>query len=100
MRSNYCKGLVVFMVVVALLSVPCTGVFAQSLEQDSDVIAGKMTGDALVVRPLSLAATVVGGGVFIVSLPFSALGRNIGSAFDYLLADPFMYTFVRPLGEF
>ncbi len=100
MRSNHCKGLFIFMVAFAFLSVPCTSALAQSLEQDSDIIAGKMTGDALILRPLSLAATVVGSAVFIVSLPFSALGRNTGSAFDFLVADPFLFTFSRPLGEF
>ncbi|MEE4113723.1 MAG: hypothetical protein V2I40_12975, partial [Desulfobacteraceae bacterium] len=83
-----------------LVAAPCMTCFAEGLEQDDDIIAGKMVGDALVVRPLGLCATVIGGVVFIVSLPFSALGGNTQPAFDYLLADPFKFTFSRPLGDF
>jgi hypothetical protein len=43
---------------------------------------------------------VIGGAIFLVSLPFSALGGNTQPAFDYLVADPFKFTFSRPLGEF
>lgn len=91
---------VVVLTVVALVAVPCVTCFAQELEQDEDVIAGKMAGDALVARPLGLCTTLIGGAIFLVSLPFSALGGNVGPAFDYLLVDPFEFTFKRPLGEF
>ena len=94
------KRVVVLLTALTLVSVPCMTCFAQELELDDDVIAGKMTGDALVVRPLGLAGTVIGGAIFVLSLPFSALGGNTKPAFDYLLADPFTFTFSRPLGEF
>jgi hypothetical protein len=94
------KRMVVLLTVLALVVVPSMSCFAQDLEHDDDIIAGKMAGDALVVRPLGLCATVIGGVVFVVSLPFSALGGNTASAYKYLLADPFKFTFSRPLGEF
>jgi hypothetical protein len=94
------RHFIVLLTAIALVAVPCMTCFAQELEQDSDVIAGKMTGDALVARPLGLAATIIGGAIFVVSLPFSALGGNTEPAFNYLLADPFAFTFKRPLGEF
>jgi hypothetical protein len=94
------KMIVVLLTAAALVAVPCMTCFAQGLELDDDVIAGKMAGDALVARPLGLCTTVIGGALFLVSLPFSALGGNVGPAFDYLLADPFQFTFNRPLGEF
>lgn len=94
------KHVIVMLTAIALVAVPGMTCFAQELEMDSDVIAGKMTGDALVARPLGLAATIIGGAIFVVSLPFSALGGNTKSAFNYLLADPFTFTFNRPLGEF
>ena len=37
-----------------------------------------MTGDLVVARPLGLAMTAIGTAVFVVSLPFSALGGNVG----------------------
>lgn len=33
-----------------------------------------MMGDLLIARPLLVVATVIGAGVFVVSLPFTALG--------------------------
>jgi len=57
-----------------------------------------MTGDVLLVRPLTLVATVIGAGLFVVSLPFSALGGNVGEAGNTLVATPFKATFMRCLG--
>jgi hypothetical protein len=94
------KRVIVLLTVIALVAVPCMTCFAEGLEQDDDVIAGKMVGDALVARPLGICATVIGGAIFVVSLPFSALGGNTKPAYDYLLANPFKFTFSRPLGEF
>jgi hypothetical protein len=62
--------------------------------------AGMMIGDALVVRPLGILATVTGGALFIVSLPFSLLGSNADEAYQRLVADPARFTFARKLGEF
>lgn len=56
--------------------------------------------DAVVVRPVSLVATVAGTGLFIVSLPFSLLGHNTDKAGERLVAEPAKYTFARPLGNF
>ncbi|BBO68766.1 hypothetical protein DSCA_26960 [Desulfosarcina alkanivorans] len=94
------KRVIVLLTVLALVAVPCTTCFAQELEQDDDIVAGKMAGDALVVRPLGLCATLIGGAVFLVSLPFSALGGNTKPAYEALLMDPFNFTFNRPLGDF
>jgi hypothetical protein len=62
--------------------------------------AGTMLADTFMVRPLTLAGTVVGAVTYVITLPFSALGGNVGEAGKILVADPFMYTFVRPLGQF
>ena len=94
------KRVIVLLTALALVAVPCMTCFAGELELDDDIIAGKMAGDALVVRPLGIAATVIGGAIFVISLPFSVLGGNTKPAFDYLLADPFKFTFSRPLGDF
>ena len=55
--------------------------------------------DLLVLRPLGLVATVGGTALFIISLPFSLLGGNSGKAGKVLVAEPFAYTFARPLGH-
>ncbi len=57
-----------------------------------------MTGDAVFARPALLAMTVVGGAVYLVSLPFSLLGGNAAEAGKVLVVDPAKATFVRCLG--
>ena len=58
----------------------------------------EMTADALLVRPVMFVGTILGTGVFVVSLPFSALGGNVGEAADTLVKTPFKATFIRCLG--
>lgn len=57
-----------------------------------------MLGDLLIARPLLIAATVIGAGAFVVSLPFTALGGNVGEAGQALVVDPGKAAFVRCLG--
>ena len=71
--------------------------YAQQVESPS---AGAMAVDAVLVRPLSLAATVLGTGLFLVALPFSLSGANTGKADKRLVVEPLRYTFQRPLGDF
>jgi hypothetical protein len=54
--------------------------------------------DWIVLRPLGLAATVGGGALYVLSLPFSALGGNEPAARQRLMNDPASYTFRRCLG--
>ncbi len=56
--------------------------------------------DMVLVRPLMLVSTAVGAVSFVVTLPFSALGGNVGDAAETLVMEPAQYTFVRPLGEY
>ncbi len=60
---------------------------------------GTMMADTFLIRPFMLAGTVVGLATFIVTLPFSALGGNVGEAGNTLVVEPAKYTFIRPLGE-
>lgn len=57
-----------------------------------------MVGDLLIARPLLIAATLVGTGVFVVSLPFSALGGNVGESANALIGEPGREAFARCLG--
>lgn len=59
---------------------------------------GAMVVDALLARPLLAAATVGGAAVFLVSLPFSALGGNVDAAAETLVKTPAEATFRRCLG--
>ena len=57
-----------------------------------------MIGDLLIARPLLVVATVIGAGVFVVSLPFTAFSGGVGDAGQALVVDPAKAAFVRCLG--
>jgi len=57
-----------------------------------------MAADALFVRPIMLATTVVGTGLYVVSLPFSLIGGNADEVGKNFVVKPFKATFVRCLG--
>jgi hypothetical protein len=60
---------------------------------------GAMLADAVFMRIPMTAVTIVGAGLFVVTLPFSAIGGNVGEAGTKLVKEPFEYAWVRPLGE-
>ncbi len=60
--------------------------------------AFSMVGDLLIARPLLIAATAIGAGLFVVTLPFSAAGGNICEAGKALVVEPGAAAFVRCLG--
>ncbi len=97
------KRFTVYLVVFCLFAAPlASGAFAQSSvnDQDEQAATEEMVFDALVVRPVGIVGTIFGCGVFIVSLPFSALGGNTKEAFNTLVTQPAKFTFERPLGNF
>jgi putative copper export protein len=60
-----------------------------------------MVFDALVLRPVGLAMTVVGTAIFVVPVaPVMAVTRptDMGKPFQHLVVAPARYTFVDPLG--
>jgi len=60
--------------------------------------AEEMLFDGLFVRPVSLAGTLAGTVVYIVTLPFSTLSGNSQEAAERLIAEPAQYTFTRCFG--
>ncbi len=57
-----------------------------------------MIGDLVIARPLLIGATAIGVLAFVVSLPFTALGGNVGEAAHELVVVPGQEAFVRCLG--
>ena len=98
---NVGKCSMILFLVAAMIFIPFgTSAVAQSKDFDDDISAEAMAADLLVIRPLGIVASVVGTAVFIVSLPFSALGGNTKIACQKLVEDPAKFTFKRPLGDF
>jgi len=98
---NIGKRSMILLLIAAMIFIPFgTSALAQSQGIDNKITAEAMAADLLVVRPLGIVASVVGTAVFIVSLPFSALGGNTKIACQKLVKDPAKFTFKRPLGDF
>ena len=95
------KRSLVIAIIAALLIVPfaSTGLAEEYFERE-DPSGGEMMYDFIIVRPIGIAATVIGSVFYVVSLPFSLLGDNSGEAGEALVKEPAAYTFKRPLGEF
>lgn len=92
-------------VLIALVAAVCLGLANPAVAVDDYAEPGTpsaaaMGVDMVLVRPVSLASTAVGTGLFLVSLPFSLLGMNVSDAGKRLVGEPAKYTFVRPLGDF
>lgn len=72
--------------------------------QQNDTVSGDratdMIVDAVVMRPLGLAATVAGTLLTVVALPFTIPSGSVESSARELILKPADYTFKRPLGDF
>ena len=55
--------------------------------------------DAIIGRPLGLATTIAGTGIFLVTLPVSLTSQSTCDAAWGLVSRPGGWTFVRPLGR-
>lgn len=95
------KRSIIFVLVAALVFIPFgTSALAETHTNKDEIDAGTMAADFLFARPVGIVSVVVGSALFIVSLPFSALGGNVKDASRKLVIDPINFTFKRPLGEF
>ena len=55
--------------------------------------------DVLILRPVGLATCVLGIAAAIVATPFALTSGSTKEVYELLIADPFYYTFKRPIGE-
>lgn len=72
--------------------------YARETSLTEEPSAGAMFIDAVLVRVPMTAVTIGGAVLFVVTLPFSALGGNVGQAADKLVVEPFESAWLRPLG--
>jgi hypothetical protein len=85
--------LITIICAAAILSM---GANTASAASDDDL---KVAADTLVVRPVCLAATVIGSGLFVLSLPIAALSHSIKKTAHVLVVRPARATFTRRLGD-
>jgi hypothetical protein len=86
------------MVVVSAMFMLALPLHSQAAEIKESPSAAAMVFDGIIVRPITLVATVIGTALWIVTLPFSALGGNAGEAGETLVLEPAAATFLRCLG--
>ena len=101
--KNANRKLVTYLMAFALalgnLSIATSASAGETYDFNSKPRSGEVLLDALLMRPAMLVATVAGAATFLVSLPFSALGGNVGDSAETLVLEPAEYTFLRPLGD-
>jgi high-affinity K+ transport system ATPase subunit B len=66
---------------------------------EREITADAMLADLVLLRPLGIAATILGSAVFVASLPFTLPTRSVDKAAQKLVVEPGKFTFVRPLGQ-
>lgn len=79
-----------------VLSTPALATNPQAIYENPDF--GAMTADLLITRPITLATTIVGSAIFLLSSPFAWLGDNLDQTGETLVKGPFRATFSRCLG--
>lgn len=85
---------------IAILTLLVFSVSTPAYASDEEVDSFNIVMDAALVRPLGLVSIAVGASLFILSLPFTAIGGDMDKAARVLVREPIDYTFRRPLGEF
>ena len=99
MRGNKMKliGLVFCVLLVITSAAP---VMAADFYERKHMGAHWMAWDSLIVRPLSAVETVLGAGLWVLSMP--TIGRSqSGDVFTETYIDnPFTFGFERPTGQF
>jgi NAD dependent epimerase/dehydratase family enzyme len=97
-RKN--QTVVIVLAVTLIMSFTASPALMAQEWDEAYASADAMLFDLVLVRPIGLAASVAGQVLFVVSLPFTLLGGNVGEAAKELSWAPVKYTFARPLGKF
>jgi hypothetical protein len=92
------KRTFIFVLLALVAMLGTSPAMAQQQRMEAQPSGGAMVADALIARPLLAAATVAGTAVFLVSLPFTALGGGVDTAAETLIKTPAEATFRRCLG--
>jgi len=108
MKSKILVVMLAVSLVCAWGGTSVAGVLGYSLERadrgferkaDAEPSATVVAFDGLIARPLGLATTIGGTGLFLVTLPFSVPSGSVNEAAQGMIVRPGGYTFVRPMGR-
>ncbi|MGQ9645406.1 MAG: hypothetical protein ACUVWO_02565 [Thermodesulfobacteriota bacterium] len=89
------KIVLLFLFFILCLSSPG---FAEDSSPKEPSLADRV-GDVLCIRPLGVIRVVIEAVAYGVSLPITAPLGKADAAREFLITDPYVFTFERPLGE-
>ncbi len=95
LRKGFILGVVVALL-VGFLGVPPV----VRAEIEDEPTGTEITFDLVLVRPIGVVVFAAGTTIFIVSSPFALITGSLKNTADKLVAEPYRFTFVRPLGEY
>ena len=90
------------LVMALALAAPAAATSALSRDEGDAGVSVPLVIDAIVLRPLGLAMTVMGAAFYAFPVvPLTAITRpsDLGKPFKVLVATPGRFTFVDPLGQ-
>ena len=100
MKNSLKKSIVLF-AIAALFVIPLgSKALAQEQIRKEAPDGAAMVADFVILRPVGIFSIAAGSVFFALSSPFSALGGNIGTAWNKMVVSPAKFTFARPLGDF
>lgn len=97
-RRCFARTTAACLVLLALAAPRIALAAEEASTEQAEPSGAEMMADMGIHRPLGLARTLIGTGVWIVSLPFTVLSGDVGTAGEKLIVDPARHTFARPLG--
>lgn len=108
MKNKILVAMLAVSLVCAWGGASAAGVLGYSLDRadrgferkaDAEPSAAVVAADGLIGRPLGLATTIAGTGLFVLTLPFSAPGGSTDAAARGMIGRPGGWTFTRPMGR-
>jgi hypothetical protein len=82
------------LLLVLVITFTSSAVFAKEKPDAINIV-----GDVVILRPFGFCALVIGTAFFVVSLPIAVISQSTKQTAEVMVADPFKFTFTRPLGE-
>src|SRR5512147_1839883 len=73
---------------------------ASDAQQEEPPSTGAILGDFIFIRPFGVIAVAVGVVATAATLPIAVPSGSVGTVAQKLVAEPFAFTFTRPLGAF
>lgn len=88
-----------FAVISFLLIFLSVSTVSMAMMEGQEPSGGAILFDVAIVRPLGIASIALGSAIFVIGLPFTIPSRSVKFSAKKLIAEPFEYTFRRPVGE-